>query len=115
MHPLKAVGPALATSLASAFNAAVLGIILHRRGNFALDAHAKRRLPRILLAAAIMGAALYITERLLPAGKTNIIDFAILTAVGGVAYLSSGILLKAFDLGEIRALLTRRRAKKLPV
>jgi putative peptidoglycan lipid II flippase len=111
MHPLKAVGPALATSLASAFNAAVLGFILHRHGHFALDAHAKRRLPRILLAAAIMAAALYFTERLLPPGKTNILDFAILTLAGGIAYLGSGILLNAFDLTELRALASRRKAK----
>ena len=111
MHPLKAVGPALATSLASAFNAAVLGFILHRHGHFALDAHARRRLPRILLAAAIMAAALYLTERLLPPGKTNILDFAILTLAGGVAYLGSGILLNAFDLTELRALASRRKAK----
>jgi len=111
MHPLKAVGPALATSLASAFNATVLGFILHRHGHFALDAHAKRRLPRILLAAAIMAAALYFTERLLPPGKTNILDFAILTLAGGIAYLGSGILLNAFDLTELRALASRRKAK----
>lgn len=113
MHPLKAVGPALATSLASAFNAAVLGFILHRRGHFALDRHARRRLPRILLAASIMAAALYLTERLLPPGKTNIIDFAVLTLAGGIAYLGSGILLKAFDLTELRALVSRRRARAL--
>jgi putative peptidoglycan lipid II flippase len=111
MHPLKAVGPALATSLASAFNAAVLGFILHRRGHFALDLHGRRRLPRILLAAAIMAAALYLTERLLPPGKTNIIDFVVLTLAGGIAYLGSGILLKAFDLTELRALVSRRRAR----
>ncbi len=38
MHPLKAVGPALATSLSSAFNAVLLAYLLHRRGHFALDA-----------------------------------------------------------------------------
>ena len=111
MHPLKAVGPALATSLASAFNASVLAFILHRRGHFALDQPARRRLPRILLAAAIMAAALYLTERLLPPGKTNIIDFAVLTLAGGAAYLGSGIALKAFDLTELGALLSRRRAR----
>jgi putative peptidoglycan lipid II flippase len=112
MHPLKAVGPALATSLASAFNAAMLGLILHRRGHFALDEHAKRRLPRILAAGAIMAAALYGTERLLPGGKTNILNFLALTAAGGIAYLGSGILLHAFDLSELRAILSRRRAKR---
>jgi putative peptidoglycan lipid II flippase len=113
MHPLKAVGPALATSLASAFNAGLLGFILHRRGHFALDSHAKRRLPRILLSAGIMAAALYGTELLLPPGKTNILDFLALTAVGAIAYLGSGFLLQAFDLAELRTILSRRR-RKLP-
>jgi putative peptidoglycan lipid II flippase len=112
MHPLKAVGPALATSLASAFNAALLGLILHRRGHFALDIHAQRRLPRILLAGLIMAAAIAGTEHLLPPGKTNILDFLALTAAGGVAYLGGGILLQAFDLTELRAILSRRRAKQ---
>lgn len=112
MHPLKAVGPALATSLAAAFNAAMLGFILHRRGHFVLDLHARRRLPRILLAGAVMAAALWGTELLLPPGKTDILDFLALTAAGGVGYLGSGLLLHAFDLTELRALLSRRRAAR---
>jgi putative peptidoglycan lipid II flippase len=111
MHPLKAVGPALATSLASAFNAATLGFILHRRGFFALDAPARRRLPRILLAGAAMAAAIWGTEHLLPPGKTHILDFLALTLAGGAAYLGCGILLHAFDLTELRAMLSRRRTK----
>jgi putative peptidoglycan lipid II flippase len=111
MHPLKAVGPALATSLASAFNAVVLAVILHRRGHFALDAPAKRRVPRILLAGALMAAAIWGTEFLLPPGKTNILGFLLLTLVGGVAYGGGGILLGAFDLSQLKALLRRRRAK----
>jgi len=111
MHPLKAVGPALATSLASAFNAVVLAVILHRRGHFALDAPAKRRVPRILLAGALMAAAIWGAEFLLPPGKTNILGFLLLTLVGGAAYGGGGILLGAFDLSQLKALLRRRRAK----
>jgi putative peptidoglycan lipid II flippase len=112
MHPLKAVGPALATSLASAFNGICLLVILRRRGHFALDAPARRRLPRIVAAGALMAAALYGTEALLPPGKTNILGFLILTAVGGVVYVGGGVLIRAFDLSELRALLSRRRARK---
>jgi putative peptidoglycan lipid II flippase len=112
MHPLKAVGPALATSLSSAFNAAVLGFLLLRRGHFALDAGAKRRVPRILLAGAIMALALYAVEvLLLPPGKTSIPGFLLLTVAGGIAYGGSGILLRAFDLAELTQLLRRRRRK----
>ncbi|OYV41979.1 MAG: murein biosynthesis integral membrane protein MurJ [Acidocella sp. 20-61-6] len=109
MHPLKAVGPALATSLSSACNAAILAWLLHRRGHFALDAPARRRVPRLLLTGAIMAAALGATERLLPPGKTTIPEFLILAAVGGIAYGGAGMLLKAFDLADFAALLRRRR------
>ncbi len=111
MHPLKAVGPALATSLASAFNAVLLAVILHRRGHFALDGPAKRRVPRILLAGGLMAAAIWGVEFLLPPGKTNIFGFLLLTLAGGVAYGGGGILLRAFDLTAVRGLLRRRRAK----
>ena len=80
MHPLKAVGPALATSLSSACNAVLLVLILRRRGHFTFDALAKRRIPRLLLAGAVMAAALYGTELLLPPGKTSIPEFLLLTA-----------------------------------
>jgi putative peptidoglycan lipid II flippase len=108
MHPLKAVGPALATSLSSAVNAGLLMVLLHQRGHFALDAPAQVRVPRILLAGAIMALALATTEFLLPPGKTTIPEFLLLTLVGGIAYGGSGILLQAFDLADITALLRRR-------
>jgi putative peptidoglycan lipid II flippase len=111
MHPLKAVGPALATSLSSLINAAILALILSRRGHFALDSPAKKRVPKILAAAAIMAAALYTTQLLLPPTKTTIPEFLLLTLIGGAAYVSSGVALGAFDLTQLRALLARRRTK----
>ncbi|HQT63943.1 MAG: murein biosynthesis integral membrane protein MurJ [Acidocella sp. 20-57-95] len=111
MHPLKAVGPALATSLASAFNAVLLAVILYRRGHFKLDEPAKRRVPRILLAGALMAAALALTQHVFPPGKTTIPEFLLLTLVGGVVYGGGGLLLRAFDLTELRALLARRRKR----
>jgi len=111
MHPLKAVGPALATSLASAFNAVLLVYFLRKRGHFSLDLHARRRVPRILLAGVIMAAALWAVETMLPSGKTTIPEFLLLTLAGGIAYAGGGILLQAFDLSELRGLLARRRRK----
>ena len=111
MHPLKAVGPALATSLASAFNAVLLAVILHRRGHFALDSPAKRRVPRILLAGGLMAAALWCVETLLPPGKTTIPAFLLLTLAGGAAYGGGGILLGAFDLSQLKSLLRRQPPK----
>jgi putative peptidoglycan lipid II flippase len=111
MHPLKAVGPALATSISSAFNAAWLVFLLRRRGHFALDALARRRTPRILLCGAIMAAALYATEQLLPGGRKNIPEFLLLTLVGGIFYFGPGVVLRAFDVQQVLRLLKRRRAK----
>jgi putative peptidoglycan lipid II flippase len=114
MHPLKAVGPALATSLSSAFNAVFLAVILARRGHFVLDAPAGRRIPRILLAGAAMALALYITEVLiLPPGKTSLFGFLLLAVVGGAAYGGTGIGIGAFDLSELKMLLARRRRPKI--
>ena len=109
MHPLKAVGPALATSLSSAFNAAWLVFLLRRRTHFVLDALARRRTPRILLCGATMAAGLYLTERLLPGTKTSIPEFLLLTLVGGIFYFGPGLLLRAFDVEFLRRLLNRRR------
>jgi len=111
MHPLKAVGPALATSLSSLINAAILALILSRRGHFSLDPPARKRIPKILTAATIMAAALYLTQLLLPPGKTTIPQFLLLTLIGGAAYFASGLTLGAFDLSHLRTLLSRRRAK----
>jgi putative peptidoglycan lipid II flippase len=111
MHPLKAVGPALATSLSSAFNVVCLVVLLRRRGHFALDVDARRRIPRILLAGAVMAAAIAAVDAAFPAGKTSILEFLLLTAAGGVAYAGAGILIGAFDLSELKALLRRRRAR----
>jgi putative peptidoglycan lipid II flippase len=108
MHPLKAVGPALATSFSSAFNAFLLFLLLHRREHFTLDALCRQRVPRILLSGLIMAGALYGTERLLPGTKTTIPEFLLLTIIGGIFYFGPGILLGALD-AEIFLRPLRRR------
>jgi putative peptidoglycan lipid II flippase len=114
MRPLQAVGPALATSLASLFNALLLGLVLRKRGHFVFDTAARRRIPRILIAGAIMALALFGVEGLLPAGKTGIVAFLVLAVVGGIAYAGAGMAIGAFDLTELAALLARRRRKPAP-
>lgn len=111
MHPLKAVGPALATSLSSAFNAIWLFALLHKRGHFNFDALSRRRVPRILLAGLVMAAALWGAQRLLPPGVTTIPQFLLLVLVGGVFYFGPGVLIRAFDLKEFVGVFRRRRRK----
>ncbi|SLN19643.1 murein biosynthesis integral membrane protein MurJ [Oceanibacterium hippocampi] len=56
--PLGHVGIALATTLAGWLNALLLMVLLHRRDFLAADPRFRRRFPRIVLAATLMGAAL---------------------------------------------------------
>jgi len=111
MHPLKAVGPALATSLSSGFNATLLVWLLRKRGHFVLDTLAHHRVPRTLLAGAIMAAALYATEHLLPHAHTTIPEFLLLTLVGGIFYFGPGLALRAFDVELLLSLVNRVRGR----
>jgi putative peptidoglycan lipid II flippase len=111
MHPLQAVGPALATSLSSAVNAALLMALLHRRGFFILDAPARRRIPRLFIAGAGMAVALAAVEYWLPAGTTTLPAFLAIALAGGVAYVGTGLAVHAFDLSALKALAERRRRK----
>ncbi|MCQ8277815.1 murein biosynthesis integral membrane protein MurJ [Acetobacteraceae bacterium KSS8] len=58
MRPLQHVGPPLATSLASALNALILGILLLRRGYLRPDRIMLLRIGRMTIAAAAMAAIL---------------------------------------------------------
>ena len=57
--PLKHVGPPLATALASTVNVWMLYHTLKKRGHFESDARLRRRIPRLAIAAVLMGIALY--------------------------------------------------------
>jgi putative peptidoglycan lipid II flippase len=115
MVPLKHVGPALATSLASLFNVAWLAVALHRRRHLRLDAQIRRRLPRMGLAALAMGIALYAAEAPLfaEAGLARGLKWgalALLVTIGLGVYAAAGQAIGAFDMREaFRALLRRRR------
>ena len=109
MHPLKAVGPALATSLSSACNALLLFWLLRQRGHFSFDALSRRRIPRILLAGVVMAAALWGVQRLLPQSVASLPYFLLLVLVGALFYFGPGLALKAFDLAAFLGLLRRRK------
>lgn len=61
MIPFAHVGLALATSISGWMNAAMLGMILHRRQHFVPDARLNRRLLRIVLSSLAMSAALILS------------------------------------------------------
>ncbi|HST76484.1 MAG TPA: lipid II flippase MurJ, partial [Acetobacteraceae bacterium] len=114
MVPLRHVGPALATSLAAIFNVGWLAFALHRRGHLQLDPQIRRRLPRMMLAAVAMAAALYFADGPLfaaaEAGRgLKWVAFALLVTLGFAVYAIAGQLLGAFDLRDLWRLLARRR------
>lgn len=104
---LSHIGPALATSLASTFNMVVLGIVLYRRGHMVADASLIRRLPRMILAAAAMGAALwYVEAPLFQFGRW--FGLVSLVTVGVGVYALAALLLGAFDARALLRMIRRR-------
>ncbi|MFD1611890.1 murein biosynthesis integral membrane protein MurJ [Sphingomonas tabacisoli] len=109
------VGPPLATAVASCLNTWMLYHELKKRGHFHADARLKRRLPRLALAALIMGGALwllapiawpYLTGHIL----RRAVALAVLTGGGAAVYAIACFLTGAFRVSDLRTLLTRRAA-----
>ena len=108
------VGIALATSLAAWVNTALLAVTLSRRGHFTLDERLQRRLPRIVVSAAAMGALLLGGAWLLAANYAPGAGFmaaawglALLVVGGVVGYFGLAHLTGGMPLGEFRAMLKR--------
>jgi putative peptidoglycan lipid II flippase len=107
------VGPPLATALASSVNMVMLYVVLRRRGHFEADAQLRRRLPRLALAALIMGAAIfflapfadpYLTRSLLLRG----LALGALVGGGVALYGLACFLTGAFAMDDLKTLLKRR-------
>jgi len=114
--PLKHVGPPLATALSSTVNVWMLYHTLKKRGHFETDSRLRRKVPRLALAALIMGAALYWFTPLVDPYMTGSVfrRFAALivlvgsgVAVYGIACFVTG----AFVLDDVK-LLIRRGARE---
>ena len=110
------IGPPLATALASTINVTALYVVLARRGHFALDPQVKRRVPRLALAAAAMGAALLTVTPLVDPYLTGalIVRIAALAALvgSGVAiYALACVATGAYRPADLTSLLRRRATK----
>ena len=110
---LQHVGIALATAAAGWVNAALLAIAMRRRGYLALDGRFRGRLPRILLASAAMGVALWFGRELLADRFADdlpgrIPALAILVAAGMAIYGGLALGLRAMTWDDLRAALRRR-------
>ena len=112
--PLKHVGPPLATALASTVNVWMLYHELKKRGHFTADARLRRAVPRLAIAALLMGIALYfIAPAVFPYLTGSILRRAggllALVTAGLVVYGISCLLTGAFALNDLKLLTKRAR------
>ena len=110
------VGPPLATALSSTVNVWLLYTTLAKRGYFVADARLKRRIPRLALAALLMGVAIFGVDQLLDPWLNGRIweRYAALVALVGAGVAVYGLacfLTGAFVLDDVRTLM-RRRARE---
>ena len=110
------VGPPLATALSSTVNVWMLYRTLVKRGHFAADAQLRRRLPRLALAALLMGAALYGFDRLLDPwlnghAVARYSALIVLVGAGCAIYAIACFVTRAFLISDIKALVRRRSAR----
>lgn len=107
------VGPPLATALSSTVNVAMLYRTLVARGHFHADAQLRRRLPRLALAAVIMGAAILAFDGLLYPWLSGpmigrYFALAILVGSGIALYGLACFVTGAYRMSDLRALMRRR-------
>jgi len=110
--PLKHVGPPLATALASTVNVWMLYRTLKKRGHFEADARLRRRVPRLALAALIMGVALFFVAPLIDPYLTGSLlrrlgGLLVLVSAGAVVYALACLLTGGFVMNDLK-LMTRR-------
>lgn len=111
------LGIAVATTLGGWLNAGLLCATLSRRGHFNADERLRRALPRIVLASALMGFALWIAaaqlQPWLAAASPALVrmaTLAVLITIGLLVYALAALLLGAVDMRQLRTLVARRRA-----
>lgn len=109
------VGLALATALAAWMQVALLAALLHRRGHLHVDERAKRRLPRLVLAALVMGVCVFaLNDALAPwlgGGELERLPaLGLLVGAGGLAYSGVALLTGGIAAGELKSWLRRGRA-----
>ncbi len=112
MKPFAQLGLAAATAIASWVNVGLLTWGLVRRGHFQVDARLRRRFPRMVLAAVLMGAALWGMDQALgpwsgPEVKElpRVLSLAAVVIGGMAVYGVVSQLTGALRLRELRGLL----------
>jgi putative peptidoglycan lipid II flippase len=112
--PLKHVGPPLATALASTVNVWMLYHTLKKRGHFEADARLRRRVPRLAIAAIVMGVALFWVAPVIDPYLTGsivrrTIGLMALVGAGGIVYAIACLLTGAFVIDDLKLIMRRSR------
>ena len=115
MEPLLHIGIAAATSVSAWLNAALLIIVLQRRGHFAVDAGLITRVPRMVIASALMGVARLASQgqvESLLAGVLpgRILGLAGLVVIGLIVYGMLALVMRIATVDDLRRALSRRPA-----
>jgi putative peptidoglycan lipid II flippase len=105
------VGIAMGSTIAAWLNAGILGVTLARRGHFEIDARLKRRLPRSIFCALIMGAILLFGSWLLGANFVEKATF--LNALWSLTVLVLGGIACYFALAHITGAMTFSELKSV--
>jgi putative peptidoglycan lipid II flippase len=108
--PLQHMGPPLATAIASTVNVALLYRTLAKRGQFVPDAQLKRRAPRLLAAALLMGGVMFFLNDLFQPYTTgaNLARWGamvVLVGTGMLVYAAAVFVTGALRPGDIRQLI----------
>jgi putative peptidoglycan lipid II flippase len=125
MHKLGHVGIALGTTVSAWLNAAILAVVLHRRGYLKADDRLKNRLPRIILASMIMGGIVWlgrdaVVEELgsifgapgTPAGPVHLRVPALASLIGaGIVFYGIAVVLLGVASRDDFKMLRRKRDK----
>jgi putative peptidoglycan lipid II flippase len=108
------MGPPLATALASTINVWMLYHELKKRGHFTADRRLRRAVPRLAVAAVLMGIALYFVAPVVVPYLTGSIlrragGLVALVTAGLVVYGIGCLLTGAFALDDLKLLTKRAR------
>ena len=106
-------GLALATTLAAWGNVICLAASQRKHGHFKLDAALKRSVPKMVIASAVMGVAVYyLAQKSEPLMRQVMLwDYMVMIAVcglGAVLYVALAIGLRIFRLSEMKAAFSKR-------
>jgi putative peptidoglycan lipid II flippase len=107
------VGPPLATALSSTINVWFLYRTLVKRGHFVPDSQLRRRLPRMAMAALLMGVVIFGVDQLLDPWLNGRIwerymALTVLVGAGVAVYGVACFLTRAFVLDDVKLLMKRR-------